>query len=155
MAYSRANFTFTFTLLLLMVGVISYMLRGLQLCGIVRRPLVNSNLLITHVVLKTSEAHVKSSNWNTINSAILVNQQGFVWSTVRVPRRAGPLAQAPTPQHAVVGADIDDDHHVRGRRSAALPRLHSDFGQRFLQISAVSVAGQWRLVRNQTVQHVQ
>jgi len=85
----------------------------------------------------------------------VVTEQCFAWFTVRVPRRAGPLAQAPAPQYSVAGADIYDDHYVRGGWPAALPRLYSDIGQWFMQIRAVSSIDHWRTVWNIITQQVQ
>jgi hypothetical protein len=72
-----------------------------------------------------------SPNRSTIDgdNIKVVTEQCFVWFIVRVPRRTGPLAQAPAPQYSVAGANIYDDHYVRGGRAAALPRLYSDIGQ--------------------------
>ena len=101
--------------------------------------------------------HIMSPNCSTINGANIkvVTERCFVWFTVRVPRRVGPLAQAPAPQYSVAGADIYDDHYVRGGRPATLPRLYSDVGQRFLQIRAVSSIDHWRIVWNLITKHVQ
>lgn len=100
---------------------------------------------------------MSSPNCSAINGADtkVVTEQCFVWFTVRVPRRAGPLAQAPAPQYSVAGADIYDDHYVRGGRPAALSRLYSDIGQRFMQIRAVSSIDHWRTVCNIITQQAQ
>ena len=107
---------------------------GVQLGAAVRRrnsnPLNVSSLWPRSLATLTGDTHTMSNNCSVINgdNIEVVTEQCSVWFTVRVPRRAGPLAQAPAPQYSVAGADIDDDHYVRGGRPAALPRLYSDIG---------------------------
>jgi hypothetical protein len=134
---------------------------GVQLGAAVRRrnsnPLNVFSLWPRSLSTLTADIHIMSRNCSMINgdNIEVVTEQCFMWFTVRVPRRAGPLAQAPAPQYSVAGADIYDDHYVRRGRPAALPRLYSDIGQRFLQIRAVSGIAHWRIVWNVITQQVQ